>query len=106
MGSKACGGLTTPTNMSEWRWWPLNFDQMLAIVLVGADDGARMCAVSGTQHEAAAMLRRLLDAVERCELDADSPRARRLFLRLDGAAQALDITAAGPKQRPRTPPTN
>jgi hypothetical protein len=49
------------------------------------------------REEAAAVLRRLLKAVESGELEAHSTRARALLRRLDGAARALE--AADEKQR-------
>jgi hypothetical protein len=40
------------------------------------------------RREAAAAIRRLLDAVERGEISADSPQERRMLRRLEGAAAA------------------
>jgi len=45
------------------------------------------------RRELAALLRRLFDAVERGELDADTPQGRRLLTYLEGAAAALETTA-------------
>ena len=41
-------------------------------------------------RDAAAMLRRLLDAVERGDLTAGTPQANALVRRIEGAAAALD----------------
>lgn len=42
------------------------------------------------RHEAAELLRRILAAVERGEIDAASPAARRLLRRLEGALAAWE----------------
>ena len=49
------------------------------------------------RRELAAMLRRLLHAVERGELNADTPRERRLLTYLTGVVAGLDDA-----RRPRT----
>jgi hypothetical protein len=46
------------------------------------------------EREAAEMLRRLLDAVYRGELTADTPAERRNVRRLEGMLAALDATEA------------
>ena len=49
------------------------------------------------------MLRRLLDAVERGELSADTPAERRNLRRLEGMLAALATEAKNPSpRRPRT----
>lgn len=45
------------------------------------------------RQEAAATVRRLLAAVECGGIDADSPAARRLIRRLEGAAAAWEVEA-------------
>lgn len=50
----------------------------------------RMARGDEVQREAAAVLRRILDAVGRGELDAETPQARRLARRMEGATGALD----------------
>jgi hypothetical protein len=50
--------------------------------------------IETTAQEAAAMIRRVLDAVERGELTAGSARALALVRRLEGAALALEALAA------------
>jgi hypothetical protein len=52
-------------------------------------------------QEAAQLARRILDAVERGELDADSPAARRLVRRLEGAAAAWEAEAVSSKRSVR-----
>jgi hypothetical protein len=47
-------------------------------------------ATDDTAREAAAMLRRVLDAVERGDLDAGSGRATALVRKIEGAAAALE----------------
>jgi hypothetical protein len=44
--------------------------------------------------ETAALMRRLIDAVERGELDADTMSARRLLRRIEGATMALEAIAS------------
>lgn len=46
---------------------------------------------------AAAMLRRLLDAVEEGDLDAPGSHGARLLRRMEGAAAALELKPSGPK---------
>ncbi len=46
-----------------------------------------------TPQEAAAVLERLLEAVVAGELEADTPQARRLLRRMEGAAAALNRKA-------------
>ena len=51
--------------------------------------------------EVAVLLRRLLDAVEAGELEAESPTARALVQRLEGAAFGLEQAAQhGGRRRP------
>lgn len=50
--------------------------------------------------EAAALLRRVLDAVDRGELAADGPAAVAVVRRCEGAAIALEVMD---RRRPRTP---
>ena len=45
-------------------------------------------------REAAELLRRLLDAVERGDLDATSGPAQALVRRIEGAAMALEIAGS------------
>lgn len=45
--------------------------------------------------EAAEGIRRLLDLVEQGEIEADSPQARRLLRRLEGAQAALEADQVG-----------
>lgn len=47
-----------------------------------------------TAREAAALLRDVLAAVERGELDAGSPRAKALVRRIEGAMAGLETRAA------------
>lgn len=51
-------------------------------------------------QQAAEMLRRLLDAVESGELDADSAHARALMRRIEGAVTALDAMPEARKRKP------
>jgi hypothetical protein len=52
--------------------------------------------------ESAALLRRVLESVERGELDASGPVARRLTLLLEGAVSALAEAQQGSREgRPR-----
>jgi hypothetical protein len=48
-----------------------------------------------TCHETAELLRRLLDAVEKGELDASSSQGARLVRRIEGAVLTLEAMAAG-----------
>ena len=48
---------------------------------------------SKDRQEAAALVRRLLAAVEQGEIEADSPTARRLLRRLEGAVAAWEAEA-------------
>ena len=57
------------------------------------------------EREAAEMLRRLLDAVDRGELTASTPAERRNLRRLEGMLAALPTEAKKPPaRRPRTQP--
>lgn len=47
-------------------------------------------------QESAALLRRLLEAVERGELEANTPQARALLRHLEGAVSALEALEEGP----------
>jgi hypothetical protein len=55
-----------------------------------------MRSVSQTT-ELAASLRRLLEAIERDDLDASTPRAIALRRRIEGAVVALDAAASKPR---------
>lgn len=52
-----------------------------------------MCNVPAKDeyHEAAAMVRRLLDAVDRGELEATSAEDRRMLRRLEGLAACYEV---------------
>ena len=55
------------------------------------------------RQEATAVVRRLLATVERGEIEADTPAARRLLRRLEGAAAAWEVEIKrdpGPGSRP------
>jgi hypothetical protein len=49
---------------------------------------------TSTFSETAALMRRLLDAVERGELEAETMSARRLLRRIEGATMTLEAIAA------------
>ena len=54
-----------------------------------------------TVSEAAAALRRLLDAIDQGEIDADDPKGRALHRRLEGAAAAWEEAAAESSDKER-----
>ena len=56
-----------------------------------------------TQRDAAAGLRRLLDAVEDGRLVVETPRDIALIRRIEGAAIALDAYAAARSDDPKVP---
>ncbi len=59
--------------------------------------GVRMTRPS-PEAEAAAVLRRVLDAVHRGELEADGREALGLLRRIEGAAAALEAASANQKR--------
>lgn len=63
----------------------------LAFRVLDPDDD--LVTAASDAGEAAAVLRRLLDAVEAGDLDADGPKAARVVRQLYGAAAALEVVA-------------
>jgi hypothetical protein len=57
-----------------------------------------------TSREAAAMLRRVLEAVERGELEGESSQARALVRRIEGAVVALETPRPKQDRKRPTPP--
>ena len=53
-----------------------------------------------TVNEAATTLRRLLDAIDNGEIDADDPKALALRRRLEGAAAAWEAAAGESDRKP------
>lgn len=63
--------------------------------MAGAGKSVRLKSVPKRSEsaEAAEMLRRVLDAVDAGELDAESARARTLVRQMEGAALAFELAA-------------
>jgi hypothetical protein len=61
-----------------------------------AVDTSRHSPSQTTIHDAAAALRRLLDAIESGEIDANHPKSRALDRRLEGVVAAWAEAADGP----------
>lgn len=76
------------------RFWQFNRAVRAAEIARG---DAQMTRPS-PEAEAAAMLRRVLDAVHRGELDADGREALGLLRRMEGAAAALEASSASQKR--------
>lgn len=64
------------------------------------------CLVSAdkTSRDAAAMLRRVLEATERGDLEGESARARALVRRIEGAVVALETPRPKQARKRTTPP--